>query len=49
MANLMTMIMPSEGGSTKMITYYMNISALLIFKVISKNSFFNELHMAYDT
>ena len=34
--------------STKMITDYMNIS-VITFKVSSKNSSFNELHVAYDT
>ena len=37
------------GISTKMITYNTNIPANLIFKALSKNSSFNELHVAYDT
>ena len=47
----MTMILPSRekgGGSTRMITYHMNISALLIFKVLKEKSSFNEMHVAYD-
>ena len=37
-----------EGG-TKMIMYYMIISAQLIFKVARKNPFYNELDVAYNT
>lgn len=34
---------------TELITYYKDISAYLIFKVLSQNSFFNDLYEAYNT
>ena len=38
-----------RGGIPKIITYYMNSSALLIFKVFSKKFLLNGLHVAYNT
>ena len=37
------------GVSTKMITYYMSFSALLIFKVFSEKFSLNELHVTHNT
>ena len=43
---MIRMIFSGGGMNTEIIVYYMDMSEKLIFKVVRKNSSFNELYVA---